>query len=88
MQLSASPRELNQLAYIASERCVSRLHEVTNLKTPNKQIALEAEKLVVKDDPGIPDEVAHSALQVLEAFKRRGLGYFADSVSFRASFAS
>lgn len=85
LQLCSSQREQNQLAYIAPEKCVSRMHEVTTSKTPNKQLALEAERLVIKEASSVPDEAAHSALQVLEALKRRGLGYvFADSVTWRA----
>ena len=83
LQLCVHQREVNQ-TYIAPERCTSRVHEVTCGKTPTKQVALESERLVVKESANIPDETATSALQVLEALKRRGLAYtFADAVSFR-----
>ena len=37
---------LGQLKYLAPERCVSRLHEVTHAKQPAKQVSLEQNRLV------------------------------------------
>ena len=77
----AQMAHLNELKYLAPERCVSRLHEVTNAKTPSRQIEIESDKLVLKEQD-IPSENAHSGLQVKEALERRGLGLvFADIIS-------
>ena len=78
----AQMAHLNELKYLAPERCVSRLHEVTNAKTPSRQIEIESDKLVLKEHQDIPSENAHSGLQVKEALERRGLGLvFADIIS-------
>lgn len=69
--------------YIPPERCVSRVHEVAHYKQPSKQVELEAEKLVIKEKHNVPDEQAHSALQVKEALQRRGVGLvFAEIVTY------
>eukprot|EP00435_Cladocopium_sp_Y103_P017971 s1600_g4.t1 len=71
----------NELKYLAPERCISRMHEITHQKSPAKQLELESDKLVVREKADIPDETAHSALQVKEAMERRGIGLvFADLV--------
>ena len=73
----------NEIKYLAPERCVSRMHEVTHQKSPTKQVEIDADKLIVKDKNEIPDEAAHSALQVKEALERRGISLvFADLVTY------
>ena len=85
LQMCTHQRETGQLVYIPPERCVSRVHEVTCGKSPSKQLALESDKLVLKETHNIPDETATSELKVMEALKRRGLPYtFADALSFTA----
>ena len=72
----------NEIRFVPPEKCVSRLHEVTQAKQPSKQIALEAHKLVIKEKQEVPAETASSALQVKEAFERCGIGLmFADLIS-------
>ncbi|CAK9021049.1 unnamed protein product, partial [Durusdinium trenchii] len=65
--------ETNQLKYFPPEKCVSRLHELTNQKTPGKTIEVESSKLVLKDKAEEYEVSATTSLQILEAFKRRGL---------------
>ena len=73
----------NEIKYLAPERCVSRMHEVTHQKAPAKQVELDADKLIVKERSDVPDEAAHTALQVKEALERRGIGLvFADLVTY------
>ena len=73
----------NEIKYLAPERCVSRMHEVTHLKTPSKQVEIDSDKLIVREKNEVPDETAHSALQVKEALERRGIGLvFADLVTY------
>ena len=73
----------NDIKYLAPERCVSRMHEVTHQKAPAKQVELESDRLIVKEKSDIPDEAAHSALQVKEAMERRGIGLvFADLITY------
>ena len=73
----------NEIKYLAPERCVSRMHEVTHGKSPAKQVEIDADRLIVKEKDEIPDETAHSALQVKEALERRGIGLvFADLITY------
>ena len=73
----------NEIKYLAPERCVSRMHEVTHQKSPAKQVEIDSDKLVVREKSEVPDEAAHSALQVKEALERRGIGLvFADLVTY------
>ena len=73
----------NEIKYLAPERCISRMHEVTHQKTPSKQVEIEADRLIVKEKQDVPDETAHSALQVKEALERRGIALvFADLVTY------
>lgn len=77
----ATMRQLNELRYIPPERCTSRTHEVIHHKTPAKQLDISADTLIIKEHKDTPDMVASSALQVQEAFTRRGLALvFADLV--------
>ena len=61
----------NEIKYPAPERCVSRMHEVTHQKHPGKQVEIESDRLIIKERHEVPDETAHSALKVKEAFERR-----------------
>ena len=73
----------NEIKYLAPERCVSRMHEVTHQKSPAKQVEIDSDKLVIREKSEVPDEAAHSALQVKEALERRGIGLvFADLVTY------
>ena len=73
----------NEIKYLPPERCVSRMHEVTHQKSPAKQVEIDSDKLVIREKSDVPDEAAHSALQVKEALERRGIGLvFADLVTY------
>ena len=75
--------EKNQVSYIPPEKCVSRLHELTSTKQPDKILEVESSKLIVKERGGDLEIAAQSALQVQEALRRRGLALdFADICSF------
>ena len=72
-----------QLKYMPPEKCVSRMHEVTLAKNPHKQISLDQNRLVVQDETDELTVPAPSALQAMEALKRRGIAYvFAQAVSW------
>ena len=72
-----------QLKYLPPEKCVSRMHEVTFSKSPHKQISLEQNRLIVQDESDELTVPAASALQAMEALKRRGVAYvFAQAVSW------
>ena len=62
----AQMHHTNEIKYLAPERCVSCMHEITQQKSPIKQVELDADRLIVKDKSEVPDEAAHSALQVKE----------------------
>ena len=83
LDLAVQMHEKNQISYIPPEKCVSRLHELTSAKQPDKILEVESSKLIVKERAGDLEIVAHSALQVQEALRRRGLALdFADICSF------
>jgi hypothetical protein len=67
--------QLNEIKYIPPEKCISRTHEVLNQKSPTKQLDISAENLVVKEKQDTPDMTVTSALQVQEAFQRRGIAH-------------
>ena len=46
-----------------------------NQKSPTKQLDISAENLVVKEKQDTPDMTVTSALQVQEAFQRRGIAH-------------
>ena len=84
LDLCCNQHETRTLQYLAPEKCTSRIHEITHSKSPAKQVELEADKLVVKERASTPEMVAHTALQLQEALKRRGLAYqFANALTFR-----
>ncbi|CAL1148854.1 unnamed protein product [Cladocopium goreaui] len=64
------------------KRSLKRTHEVLNQKSPTKQLDISAESLVVKEKHDTPDMTVTSALQVQEAFQRRGIALvFADLIT-------
>ena len=80
LDTTASMMQLNEIKYIPPEKCISRTHEVLNQKPPTKQLDISAENLHGKQDT--PDMTVTSALQVKEAFQRRGIALvFADLVT-------
>ena len=73
-----------QLKYLAPDRCISRLHEVTHGRPAARQVELDHSKLVIREHEEIT-QPAGSALQVQESLRRRGLAYtFAQAVSWQA----
>jgi hypothetical protein len=82
LDTAASMMQLNEIKYIPPEKCISRTHEVLNQKSPTKQLDISAENLVVKEKQDTPDMTVTSALQVQEAFQRRGIALvFADLIT-------
>ena len=85
LDAAAQMYHANEVKYLAPERCISRLHEVTHCKQPTRQLEIEADKLVVREKDSELHETAHSALQVKSALERRGISlYFADLVTHSA----
>ena len=83
LQMCVQQESENQLRYIPPERATSRLFEVGSAKASTKQVEIEANKLVIREQSGDLSAPTFGALQVLEAFKRRGLAYaFAQLVTF------
>ena len=81
LDLAAHIHQSNELRYIPPERCVSRTHEVLTQKAPSKQLDVSSDSLVIKEKAEVSDMTATSALQVQEAFQRRGIAMvFADLV--------
>ena len=75
-------KETNQLNFVQLERCTSREWEITMGKN-KKQLALDAEKLIIKEKSDIPDQFHSSELQAFEALRRRGVAMtFADMISW------
>ena len=82
LDTAASMMQLNEIKYIPPEKCISRTHEVLNQKSPTKQLDISAESLIVKEKQETPDMTVTSALQVQEAFQRRGIALvFADLIT-------
>ncbi|CAL1133476.1 unnamed protein product [Cladocopium goreaui] len=82
LDTTASMMQLNEIKYIPPEKCISRTHEVLNQKSPTKQLDISAENLIVKEKQDTPDMTVTSALQVQEAFQRRGIALvFADLIT-------
>ena len=77
-------KETNQLNFVQLERCTSRDWEITMGKN-KKQLALDSEKLIIKEKSDIPDQFHSSELQAFEALRRRGVAMtFADMISWEA----
>ena len=73
LDLCASIHQHNEVRYIPPEKCVSRVHEIMNQKTPTKQLDIASDTLIIKEHKEVPDAIAHSAMQIHEAFVRRGI---------------
>ena len=73
LNLVAQMWETRQLQYIEIAKLTSREHEVLYSKS-SKQLHVDADKLLVKEESKVPDQAASTELQVLEALKRRGVG--------------
>ena len=74
--------ENKQLQYIPVERLTSREYEVMRSKS-TKQLQIDPDKLLVKEEAKVPDQTASTELQVLEALKRRGVAFaFIDCMSW------
>ena len=73
LDLCASIHQHNEIKYIPPEKCVSRVHEIMNQKTPTKQLDIASDTLIIKEHKEVPDAIAHSAMQIHEAFVRRGV---------------
>ena len=85
LDLCAAQERSGQLTYIEPSKCTSRTQEVTHHKPQSQAIHVELQKLVVKPGDSVPDISPSSALQALEALRRRGVGMaFAGSVSFQS----
>ena len=73
--------QTNEIRYISPEKSISRTHEIMNSKSPTKMLDVSADTLVLKEKNEVVDMVTTSALQVQEAFQRRGLALvFADLI--------
>ena len=84
LNLVAQIWESRQLVYIEVDKLTSREHEVLYSKT-TKQLSVDPDKLVVKEESKVPDQSATTELQVLEALKRRGVAFAAcDCMSWDA----
>lgn len=84
LNLVAQIWESRQLVYIEVDKLTSREHEVLYSKT-TKQLSVDPDKLVVKEESKVPDQTATTELQVLEALKRRGVAFAAcDCMSWNA----
>lgn len=72
LNIASQMWEQKQLQYIPVERFTSREHEIMHSKTV-KELSVDAEKLVVKEEAKTPDLSATSEMQVFEALQRRGV---------------
>ena len=76
--------ETRQLQYIEIGKLTSREHEVLYSKS-SKQLHVDSDKLLVKEEAKVPDQMASSELQILEALKRRGVAFaFIDAMSWES----
>lgn len=66
-------RESDQFRYLPPEKCTSRMQELTSSKDKPKVLEVEASKLIVKERSDELEVATSSALQVMDALKRRGL---------------
>ena len=84
LNLVAQMWETRQLQYIEIAKLTSREYEVLYSKS-SKQLHVDADKLLVKEESKVPDQAASTELQVLEALKRRGVAFaFIDALSWEA----
>ena len=65
--------EAKQLEYVSPEKCTRREWEIMRGKS-NKQLSLDNEKLLIKEEKSVPDQpVTSSELLILESMRRRGV---------------
>jgi len=74
LNLVAQMSEIKKLQYIETARLTSSEHEVFYSKS-SKQLLVDADKLLVKDEAKVPDQAASTELHVLEALKKRGVAF-------------
>lgn len=85
LDAAISMHDRNQTTYVAPEKCISRVHELTTEKSVDRLVHIEASKLVLKEQDTNIEISASTSLQVLEALRRRGLAFeFAEVMSFDA----
>lgn len=65
--------EQKQLQYIPVEKLTSREHEIMRSKTV-KELSVDTDKLIVKEESKTPDLSATSEMQIFEAETRSGPG--------------
>eukprot|EP00435_Cladocopium_sp_Y103_P072222 s295_g39.t1 len=81
LDATANMFQLNEVRYLPPEKCVSRTFEVMNMKSTAKQLDVSADHLIIKEKTEVPEQTVTSALQVQEAFQRRGIALvFADLI--------
>ena len=84
LNLVAQMWETRQLQYIEIGKLTSREHEVLYSKS-GKQLQIDSDKLLVKEETKVPEQAAGTELQVLEALKRLGVAFaFIDAMSWNA----
>ncbi|CAK9028187.1 Uncharacterized protein SCF082_LOCUS18247 [Durusdinium trenchii] len=82
-QVTAPDTAVKRIPQAEREARMTLVHELTSLKTPDRILDIEANKIVVKDKEDKLEVPAHTSLQVLEALKRRGIALdFGDCVGF------
>ncbi len=82
LDLVSQQFETKQLQYLDPSKCSSRNFEIQMGKTV-KQVHLDSEKLVVKEQSQVPAQQGLNELQTYEALRRRGIAYeFADMISW------
>ena len=82
LDLVSQQWESKQLTYISPERCTSREWEISMGKT-SKQLSMDVDKLLVKNESAVPDQQVTTEMQTFEALRRRGIALaFADSLSW------
>lgn len=82
LNLTSQMWEQKQLQYLPIEKLTSREHEIMHSKTV-KELSLDSEKLVVKEESKTPDQTSTSEMQVYEALQRRGIAFaFSDILSW------
>ena len=85
LELACQMVALNELRYISPAKCTSRLAEIASAKPVQRVLELEQKALVLKDTSEPAEVSVHTPLQLVAAFKRRGLAlHFADACDFVA----
>jgi len=75
--------EAQQITYLSPEKCTSREWEISRAKS-SKQIAIDSDKLTIKEKSDVPEQTASTEMQVFEALRRRGIALdFADLLTWQ-----